>query len=239
MTTAATSDWATAAWVPSEPYLERSRLLKLMQSHGIDSVDEWRAWAAADIGRYWDTAVQDLGMEFSQPYSAPVDLSDGKAWPRWFVDGSFNYVHNALDRHATGANASRIAIRWEGDDGASRILTFADLHSETNRLANVLTSIGIGSGDTIGIFMPMLPETVVAVLACGKIGAVYTPLFSGFGADAVASRLQDCSAKATAHRGWLFPAGCSGRSQNGRRYRPCLCTLGRDGNCAQANTAGY
>ena len=182
-------------WTPTQAYRDRSRLLALMQQHGVTSVDDWRLWAAADIGRYWDTVVRDLGLEFNRPYTRPVDLSRGSAWPEWFVGGDFNYVHNALDRHATGPSRGRIALFWEGDDGATRSVSFADLQTETNRLANALKSLGVAKGDVVGIYLPMLPETVVAVLACGKIGAIYTPLFSGFGADAVASRLQDCGAK--------------------------------------------
>jgi acetyl-CoA synthetase len=186
---------AEPAWLPSQSYRDRSRLLALMGRHGVDSVPDWRAWAAADIGRYWDTVVEDLDLEFSSPYSKPVDLSRGLPWPEWFVGGEFNYVHNALDRHAARPTRDRAALRWEGDDGARRTLSFGDLLEETNRLANALSSLGVERGDVVGIFLPMLPETVVAVLACGKIGAIYTPLFSGFGAEAVASRLRDCDAK--------------------------------------------
>jgi acetyl-CoA synthetase len=182
-------------WTPTQTYRDRSRLLALMRRHGVGDVDDWRAWAAADIGRYWDTVVQDLDLTFQRPYRQVVDLSRGPAWPEWFVDGAFNYVHNALDRHAAGPCKDRIAVIWEGDDGDTRSVTFAELWTDTNRLANVLRSIGVAKGDVVGIYLPMLPETVVAVLACGKIGAIYTPLFSGFGADAVASRLRDCDAK--------------------------------------------
>jgi acetyl-CoA synthetase len=183
------------AWTPTQAYRDRSRLLALMTQHGIESVDEWRAWAADDIGRYWGTVVEDLGLDFSAPYSAVVDLSKGAPWAEWFVDGDFNYVANALDRHAAGPERDRAALIWEGDDGTQRIVTFADLLAETNRVSNVLRNLGVERGDVVGIFMPMAPETVAAVLACGKIGAVYTPLFSGFGAEAVASRLRDCDAK--------------------------------------------
>ncbi|HYP59192.1 MAG TPA: AMP-binding protein, partial [Thermomicrobiales bacterium] len=183
------------AWTPSQAYRERSRLLALMTQNGIDSVDAWRAWAAEDIGRYWGTMVEDLGLDFTTPYSAVVDLSKGAPWAEWFVDGGFNYVANALDRHAAGPKRDRAALIWEGDDGTQRTVSFGDLLAETNRLANVLGDLGIERGDVVGIFMPMAPETVSAVLACGKIGAIYTPLFSGFGAEAVASRLRDCDAK--------------------------------------------
>ena len=182
-------------WNPTDEYRNRSRLLKLMRKYDIESVEEWQSWATADVGRYWDTTVRDLGLEFSSPYSSPVDFSAGIEWPNWFVDGGFNYVHNAVDRFATGPDAQRTAIIWEGDDGAQRNITFRQLYRETNRLANALKDLGVGKGDVVGIFLPMLPETVTAVLACGKIGAIYTPLFSGFGAEAVASRLNDCSAK--------------------------------------------
>lgn len=182
------------AWVPSGTYRGRSRLRAFCRATGNDTLDALRSWAAADIGRYWDAVVNDLGLEWSRPYTSPLDLSGGKPWPEWFVDGGFNYVANAVDRHADGERADRIAIRWEGDNGERRTLTFRELRAEVDRLANGLRRLGVGKGDRVGIFLPMLPETAIATLACGKIGAIYIPLFSGFGADAVASRLADCDA---------------------------------------------
>lgn len=183
------------AWVPSDTYLERSRLRAFCRATGNDSLDALRAWAADDIGRYWDAVVKDLGFEWTRPYSAPVDLSAGKPWPEWFVDGRFNYVWNAVDYHAEHRSGDRVAIRWEGDDGERRTLTFRELRREVDRFANALRAHDIDKGDRVGIFLPMLPETVIATLACGKIGAIFIPLFSGFGSDAVASRLIDCDAK--------------------------------------------
>jgi acetyl-CoA synthetase len=182
-------------WTPTEEYIARSRLKHFYESLGLERLDALQEWAAADIGRYWDAVVRDLGLDWSRPYSAPVDLSGGVAWPEWFVDGGFNYVGNALDRHAEGEDAGKIAVIWEGDDGEIRRWTFAELAAETNRLANALKELGIGKGDCVGIFLPMIPETVAATLACGKIGAVYTPMFSGYGEDAVGSRLRDSDAK--------------------------------------------
>ena len=94
----------------------------------------------------------------------------------------------------TGRGAQS-AVVWEGDDGRSRTLTYAELAAEVNRLANALRGLGVGEGDRVGIFLPMSPEATIAALAVGKIGAIYTPCFSGFGAGAVASRLSDCEAK--------------------------------------------
>jgi acetyl-CoA synthetase len=181
-------------WTPSAAFRDRSRLLNFCRSTGNDTIDDFRRWAADDIGRYWDAVVHDLDLQWSTPYSAPLSLENGIAWPRWFPDGKFNYVANAVDRHATGAGASHTAIIWEGDDGDRRTLTYGDLHDAVNRFANALVRLGVRKGDRVGIFLPMLPETVIATLACGKIGAVYIPLFSGFGADAIASRLVNCDA---------------------------------------------
>ena len=180
-------------WRPTPEYLERSRLRRFSEGAGAASVAALRAEAAADPEWYWDAVVRDLDLEWSRPYARVLELDEsaGPAWPTWFRDGRFNYVHNALDRHAAGTRRNQLAVIWEGDDGAVRHLSYRDLAAETNRLANALRALGIGKGDRVGIFLPMVPETVAATLACGKLGAVYLPMFSGFGADALASRLRD------------------------------------------------
>ncbi|HLU37299.1 MAG TPA: AMP-binding protein [Thermomicrobiales bacterium] len=183
-------------WQPEPHHLERSRLIQLCRATGNDTPNELRAWAASDVGRYWDTVVRDLDLQWHRPYNAPLDLSRGKPWPEWFVGGGFNYVTNALDRHADGPHAAEEAMVWEDEDGHSRSFTWRELREEADRLSHGLVALGVAPGDRVGIFLPMIPETVIAVLACGKIGAVYIPLFSGFGEDAVASRLNDCSAVA-------------------------------------------
>jgi acetyl-CoA synthetase len=169
------------AWEPDASYLERSRLLRFARSVGLESYEALLPWADADPGRYWDAVVRDLEFGFDPPYSQAVDLSKGKPWPEWFVGGGFNYVTFALDRHLATAKRDETAVVWEGDDGEIVEWTFAELAAETNRVANALIELGISRGDRIGIFLPMVPETVAAVLACGKIGAIYTPMFSGYG----------------------------------------------------------
>lgn len=183
-----------AAWTPSEAYLERSRLRRFMHSAGNETIDQHLAWANADAGRYWDAVIADLDLEWSAPYAAALDLENGAPWAEWFTGGHFNYVANAVDRQAAGSRRNQLAIIWEGDDGSLRKLSYRDVLIETNRFANALISLGVKKGDRVGIFLPMLPETVIATLACGKIGAIYTPMFSGYGEEAVASRLRDCEA---------------------------------------------
>src|SRR5918996_584862 len=120
----------------------------------------------------------------------------GVAWPRWFPEGRLNFTDNCVDRHLDAGRGAKPAIVWEGDDGQSRTLSYAELALEVNRLANGLKALGIAEGDRVGVFLPMSPEAAIATLAVVKIGAIYTPCFSGFGAGAVASRLADCEARA-------------------------------------------
>src|SRR5262249_5270389 len=106
-----------------------------------------------------------------------------------------NYTVTALDKHAAGAEADQAAVIWEGEDGATATYTYAELLDMTHRAANALRKLGVGKGDVVAIYLPMIPETVAATLACGKLGAIYVPIFSGYGVEAVATRLQDSSAK--------------------------------------------
>jgi acetyl-CoA synthetase len=184
-----------AAWVPTADYLTGSRLVSLCRRAGVGGYHELLAWAAKDVGRYWDAVASELDLVFHHPYSRPVDLSRGLAWPEWFVDGGFNYVANALDRNIERGLGEKPAVLWVGDGRETRSLTFDALQRETHRFANSMLALGLQKGDRVGILLPMIPEAVISVLACGLIGAVYIPMFSGYGEEAVASRLTDCGAK--------------------------------------------
>ncbi|HZT97978.1 MAG TPA: AMP-binding protein, partial [Chloroflexota bacterium] len=116
-------------------------------------------------------------------------------WPRWYVGGRMNYVESCVDRHARGALADEPAIIWIGDDGDERWLRYRELQHRVSQLAAGLQSLGVQPGDRVALFMPLVPETAIALFACGKIGAIAIPTFSGYGAEAVATRLQDSQAK--------------------------------------------
>ncbi len=182
-------------WYPTEEHLQRSRLTRFIREHGLADYDALLAKSVSDPDWYWDAVVKHLGIEWYQPYDQVLDVSRGLAWPRWFTGASYNYVHDAVDKHAVGTDRDRVAIIWEGDGGDVRRLTFRDVADETNRLAGALKELGIQKGDRIGIFLPMLPETAIATLACAKIGAIFIPIFSGYGGDAAATRLRDCDAR--------------------------------------------
>ncbi len=182
-------------WNPTEEHLQRSRLMRFIREHGLTGYDDLLAKSVSDPDWYWDAVVKHLGIEWYQPYDQVLDVSRGLAWPRWFTGASYNYVHDAVDKHAVGTDRERVAIIWEGDGGDVRRLTYGDVATETNRLAGALKELGIKKGDRIGIFLPMLPETAIATLACAKIGAIFIPIFSGYGGDAAATRLRDCDAR--------------------------------------------
>jgi acetyl-CoA synthetase len=188
-------DTSQVVWRPSAEVIERSRLGRLLRKLQVPSVEALQQRSLAEPEWYWDAVVRDLGIRWMRPYTRVLDESRGIAWPRWFEGGRLNFADNCLDRHLDAGRAAHPAVIWEGDDGTTRTLSYAELARETNRLANALTRLGVRKGDRVGIFLPMSPEAVMATLAVLRIGAIYTPCFSGFGAQAVVSRVQDSEAK--------------------------------------------
>ena len=183
-------------WRPDEEYLGRSRLKRFMDRHGLSTVEELMERSTTDLDWFWEATFEDLGIEFYEPYTQVVDLSRGIQWPTWCVDAKLNIVHNCLDKWIGTPAETRIAVRWEGEEGATQLLSYYDLYRQVNQAASALRSAGLGKGDAIGLFMPMTPEIVIAFLAIAKIGGVILPLFSGYGPGAVAARLADANARA-------------------------------------------
>ena len=183
-------------WNPSPEVIEHANITRFMRRHGIAGYRELIAKSIDEIEWFWNAAVEDLQIEFFRPFERVMDSSGGIAWTRWFSGGTINLAHQCLDRHARSARRNHPAVISEGEDGVARCLSYGELHAETCRLANALDGLGIGQGDAIGLFLPMIPEAVIGFLACAKLGAIAVPIFSGFGAQAVAARLEDCQAKA-------------------------------------------
>jgi acetyl-CoA synthetase len=150
------------------------------------------------VAWFTDAALKYLNVQFYVPYSKVVDLSDGIQFPKWCVDGKMNIVHNCVDKHQPSviSDHAKRSVVWEDEAGQTKSLTYEELYKEVNKTANGLRSLGLGKGDAIGIFMPMTPEIVIALLAIAKIGGIILPLFSGYGAGAIVSRLADADAKA-------------------------------------------
>ena len=183
-------------WRPTREYVERARVTRFIRAQGVRDLAELQRRSVAEPEWYWDAVVKDLGIRWSTPYTRVLDTSRGIQWPQWFPGGRMNFADNCVDRHLDAGRGGKPALIWEGDDGQSRTLTYADLAREVGKLANALKRLGVGAGDRVGVFLPMSPEAAIATLAIVRIGAIYTPCFSGFGAGAVISRLQDCEAKA-------------------------------------------
>ncbi|MGH7254460.1 MAG: AMP-binding protein, partial [Nitrospirales bacterium] len=182
-------------WRPTAEYVGRSRLSRFMQRHRIPDYPTLCERSTADPEWFWPAALEEIGVEWARPYTRVLDPANGNPWPRWFVDGRLNLVHNCVDKYRTGPRAEHLAIRWEAEDGAQRSLTYRQLHTEVCRAATLLRQWGVGRGDRVAVFLPMIPEVAIITLACSKVGAIYTPIFSGFGAEAVATRVRDCEAR--------------------------------------------
>ncbi|MFO0916108.1 MAG: acetate--CoA ligase [Pirellulales bacterium] len=170
----------------------------------IKSADEYQQlWerAKANPEAFWDELARE-DLHWFRPYQQTLQWDEPVA--QWFVGGQTNASYNCLDAHLDAGRGDRTALIWEGEPGDERRYTYAELHREVCRLANGLKSLGIGRGDVVSIYMPMVPELVMAMLACARIGAIHSVIFAGFSAEAVSERNRDASARVqiTADGGW-------------------------------------
>ncbi len=183
-------------WRPTPDYVENAHLSNFMNIHRIANFTELMRQSTTNIAWFTEAVLDYLQVEFYTPYDQIVDLSRGIAWPEWCPGGKMNVVHNCLDKYIGTPTEDQPAVIWEGEEGETQTLTFGQLYRRVNQAANALRSLGLGKGDAIGLYMPMTPEIVIALLAIAKIGGIILPLFSGYGAGAVATRLADAGAKA-------------------------------------------
>ncbi|MEV8337652.1 acetate--CoA ligase [Leucobacter sp. NPDC077196] len=160
------------------------------QANVTDSSVYWKA--AEDPEAYWADQAQNL--EWTKPFTEVLDWTN-PPFAKWFHDGELNVAANCLDRHVTAGNGERVAIHFEGEPGDTRTLTYAELTYEVKRAANMLTSLGVEAGDRVAIYMPMIPETVIAMLAVARLGAAHSVVFGGFSAESLRARIDDAEAR--------------------------------------------
>ncbi|WP_053219535.1 AMP-binding protein [Virgibacillus senegalensis] len=185
-----------AAWVPSEKILQNSRLGSWMQKLGFSDYDSFYQKTVKEIDWFWYEAVKELDIEWFSNPNTTLDLSKGMMYPDWFVGGRLNTAYNAVEKWAgIPSSRHRTALIWEGDNQEKKAYTYEQLNAAANAAANGFKQLGVKRGDIIFLYMPMIPETVIAMLAISKIGAVFTPAFSGYKADALSTRLQASEAK--------------------------------------------
>src|SRR6202022_1902474 len=182
------------AWSPTREQAQTSRLWRFMQKHAVASYPQLCERAARDPDWFWDALVKELGIVWAAPYQAVMDPTAGVPFPRWFPGGLLNAYDSAVVRHRR-SDPERVAVIGEIEAGPVRQLTYAQLEDAVEQAAAGLHAIGVGRGVAVGLYLPLVIENAVALLACTKLGAVAVPLFSGFGAEAIRQRLSAAQAR--------------------------------------------
>jgi len=183
------------AWTPTPEVIERSRLMQFMRQIGVETWDELYEFSIRDVEKFTDEVLRFLDIKFDPPYGKLLDTTDGIEYPKWLNGAGLNITTMCLDRWQTDEMKDQPAVIWEGEEGAPESITFASLYRRVLDCAAGLRGAGIRKGDAIGIHMPMMVETVVALLAIGRVGAIAVPVFSGYGVEAITSRLNAVGAK--------------------------------------------
>ncbi|MFT0800916.1 AMP-binding protein [Bacillus swezeyi] len=185
-----------AVWRPDPEFVKTTRLYQWMKTLGFSDYDDFLKATTDDIAWFWEEAEKALGISWYKRYSTTLNVNQGIKWPKWFEGGRLNAVYNAIEKWSVQKEtADNTAIIWESEDGKTEYISFSSLNQSISRAAAGFKKHGISKGDVIAIYMPMIPETVIAMLAAAKIGAVFSPIFSGYGAHAAAARLRAAEAK--------------------------------------------
>lgn len=185
-----------AVWRPGPEHFARSRLARAMKRWGFNSLEELHRASVDRPEWFWPAAAEDLGIPLHGKITQVREAVRGHAFPQWFKGATLNVVESCVDRHAADPmQARRPAVVYEGDSGQRRSLTFAELKVEVDRFAAGLKRLGVGKGDRVALFTPVVPEAAVTMMACAKIGAIMIPAFSGYGSESLATRLQAAEAK--------------------------------------------
>ncbi|HEY6634700.1 MAG TPA: AMP-binding protein, partial [Acidimicrobiia bacterium] len=177
------------AWAP-EPGAAATRTGQFMTVHGIPDYDTLVSRSTSDPEWFWEAVVDYLSLPFEPRWTVLRDTSRGHPWATWFVGAGFNLSVACVDRWA-GEDPQRVAIRWQRESGAGGETTFGELLDQVGRLAGAMISLGVGRGDAVAVYLPMSPEAVISLLAVARIGAIFVPVFSGYAAEAVSTRLHD------------------------------------------------
>ncbi|HUI54900.1 MAG TPA: AMP-binding protein [Bryobacteraceae bacterium] len=179
-------------WEPSREFIEQTNVWRFMQRLGFSDREAFLRFSREEPERFWDELMREMRVDWFEPYTRVLDSSRGPEWAQWFRPGRLNIAHNCLNRWA---NTDRVACIWENENGDTRTVTFRELQSEANRVANGLCTLGLEAGDRVAMCMPMVPEILSIVYGCFKAGLIVVPIFAGFGAGAIATRLEDSGAR--------------------------------------------
>jgi len=165
-----------------------------MKKHNISSLDELSIKSKNNLEWFWESVDKDIGIIWDEPYTKTLDISNGIAWSKWFVNGKTNMYKSSVEKF-TKQTPNKIAYHFISENGIETKLSYFELNSKVSKLANGLKSLGVKKGDIIAIYLPMIEEAIVSILAAAKIGAIQTIIFSGYSSESLQIRLQDCHAK--------------------------------------------
>jgi len=181
-------------FTPSEEQIKNSNIQSFMNKHGISSLSELSARAKTNLDWYWKAVDEDIGIVWDKKYDKISDFSKGYPWARWFVGGQTNIIKSSVEKFSK-KTPEKIAYYFVSEDHSTSKISYKDLETNINKLANGIKSLGVKKGDVVAIYMPMIKESIIAILACAKIGAIQTVIFSGYSSESLKTRLQDCNAK--------------------------------------------
>ena len=182
------------SWVPTREQLEAANIVRLARRLGCTDYPELHRASIEEPDRFWRAVRDDLAIPFAHDWECVLDDSHGVEWTTWFSGARLNLAEACVHRWARERSAEEAAV-WQAEDGTRTSLSWAELSRETTRLAEALRSLGVREGDSVGIYLPMSPQAAIASHACAHIGAVQVPIFSGFAAPAIATRLADAGSR--------------------------------------------
>lgn len=177
-------------WEPDADRAAQTNTARFMKRHQIETYADLVRMSSSDPEWFWAAVVDFLGLPFGSPWKTVRDTSRGHPWATWFNGAQFNLSTACVDRWFE-ESPDRVAVRGQKESGAMSELTFGELHDQVRRVAGALRTLGVGRGDAVAVYLPMSPEAVVSLLATARLGAIFIPVFSGYGAEAVATRLEN------------------------------------------------
>ncbi len=181
-------------FIPTEDQKINSNIYRFMQKHDISTLEQLTEKANNDLEWFWKEVEKYCEIVWDKPYQKVLDLSKGLPWPKWFVDGKTNIYKSTVEKFSKIC-PNKIAYTFVSEDGKTSQITYLELDKRVCKLANSLKSLGVQKGDVVAIYLPMIEESILAILASAKIGAIQTVIFSGYSSESLQIRLQDCKAK--------------------------------------------
>ena len=174
-----------------------------MKKHNISSLEELSIKSKNNLEWFWESVDKDIGIVWDTPYTKILDVSNGIAWAKWFINGKTNLYKSSVEKF-TKQTPDKIVYNFISEDGIETKLSYFELNTKVSKLANVFKSLGIKKGDVIAIYLPMIEEAIISILAAAKIGAVQTIIFSGYSSESLKNKITRLSCKNIVNFRWIL-----------------------------------